>query len=135
MPENIKDFGMSVSVTVLWSASFVVVKYSPNLTDVVGFPATMFMFSLMCIVAEVLIIFYVPGTQGKSYEEIMDSLRNMWQRICTMLCIKYFQVPKQLGMNFTTTTVRHFSKIYCDKHNLIVRYVARKSDHNDFIVY
>lgn len=77
MPENIKDFAVSLCMTVLWCSIFIVVKYYPHLTATIGFSTTIFIFAGMCALSEVFVIFFVPETSGKSYDEIMNSLREM----------------------------------------------------------
>ncbi|XP_055302942.1 facilitated trehalose transporter Tret1-like [Sitodiplosis mosellana] len=77
MPEHIKDFAISFSLSVLWASTFIVVKFLPHLTETIGFPATMFIFALMCVLGGIFVVFFVPETKGKSYEEIMSSLREM----------------------------------------------------------
>lgn len=75
MPEKIKDFGVSFCMTILWALTFIMVKYLPFLSDSLGFSGTMYIFAVVCLLGEVFIILFVPETKGKSYEQIMDSLR------------------------------------------------------------
>lgn len=75
MPEKVKDFGVSFCMTVLWTLCFIMVKFFPILNELLGFHGSMFMFAMICLLCEAFIIFYVPETKGKSYEQIMDSLR------------------------------------------------------------
>ena len=76
MPENIKDFAVSFCMIVLWSLTFLMVKYLPFITESLGFHHSMFLFASICVLGEIFIIMYVPETKGKSYEQIMDALRN-----------------------------------------------------------
>lgn len=75
MPENIKDFAVSFCMTVLWTLTFIMVKYLPFLTESLGFHWSMFLFAGICLLGELFIILAMPETKGKSYEEIMDALR------------------------------------------------------------
>lgn len=77
MPEHIKDFAVSLSFCVLWIALFIVVKIIPGLTELIGFPVTMFIFGTICLLIDIFIVFCVPETNGKSHDEIMNSLREM----------------------------------------------------------
>ncbi|XP_055302948.1 facilitated trehalose transporter Tret1-like [Sitodiplosis mosellana] len=75
MPENLKDFGQSFCMVVLWVCSFITIKYLPLLTESLGMHGTMFLFSGACLSAATFIIIFMPETKGKSYEEIMAVLR------------------------------------------------------------
>lgn len=74
MPEKVKDFGVSVCMSLLWTFSFITIKYLPLLTELLGFDGSMFLFAGVCVACELFIIFYMPETKGKSHEEIMESL-------------------------------------------------------------
>lgn len=75
MPANIKDFGVSFCMVVLWLVTFIMVKYLPFITESIGFHNSMFVFAGICLLGEIFIAVIVPETKGKSHEEIMDSLR------------------------------------------------------------
>lgn len=75
MPEKLKDFGMSFCMAILWSTSFVIIKYLPFLTEEFGFHGTLFMFACVCLSCAIFIILYMPETKGKSHEQIQNLLR------------------------------------------------------------
>lgn len=75
MPEKVKDFCMSICMSLLWLFSFITIKYLPFMMDTIGFHGSMYIFAGVCVVCEIFIIFHVPETKGKNYDEIMDSLR------------------------------------------------------------
>lgn len=75
MPENIKDFGVAFCNTILSSIAAIVLKTLPFLTELLGFHGSMFLFGGICLSGTVFIIFYVPETKGKSYEQIQKSLQ------------------------------------------------------------
>lgn len=75
MPENIREFGISFCNVVWGLMTFFVLKSMPLLTDVFGFYGTMFLFGGICIPGLLFIIFCMPETKGKSYEEIMKLLQ------------------------------------------------------------
>lgn len=75
MPDQLKDYGVSFCMTIMWSITFVMVKCLPFLYGIIGFHGSMFLFAGICIVGELFIVLFVPETKGKSYEQIMDSLR------------------------------------------------------------
>lgn len=74
MPEKIKDFGVSFCMSFSWFITFAMVRFLPNLIDLLGFPGTMYSCALFCIFGAIFVIIYVPETKGKSYEQIMNSL-------------------------------------------------------------
>lgn len=74
MPENLKEVGVSVTNAVLSASSFLVLKFMPTLSAALGFYASMYLFGVISIPCGLFIIFYVPETKGKSYQEIMKSL-------------------------------------------------------------
>ncbi|XP_055308413.1 facilitated trehalose transporter Tret1-like [Sitodiplosis mosellana] len=75
LPEKLKNFGTSFCMAILWSSSYAMIKYLPLLTDTFGFHGTLFIFSAVCLASAIFIIFYMPETKGKSYEEIMNLLQ------------------------------------------------------------
>ncbi|XP_055302940.1 uncharacterized protein LOC129568722 [Sitodiplosis mosellana] len=75
MPEKVKDFNVSVCMTLLWIFAFLTTKYLPFLTDFLGFGGSMFLFAGVCVACELFIMFFMPETKGKSHEEIMELLR------------------------------------------------------------
>ncbi|XP_031619027.1 facilitated trehalose transporter Tret1-like [Contarinia nasturtii] len=75
MPEKIKDFSVSFCMIILWTLTFIMVKWLPLLTESFEFYRSMFLFAAVCVLGYVFIFFYVPETKSKSYEQIMDSLR------------------------------------------------------------
>lgn len=70
MPEKVKDFCMSVCMSLLWISSFLTIKYLPLMTDTIEFHGSMYLFAVVCVACELFIIFFVPGTKGKSHEQI-----------------------------------------------------------------
>lgn len=75
MPEKLKDHGASFCVAISWIAAFIAIKYFPAFNDMIGFHGSMFLFAGVCIFGAIFVIFYMPETKGKSYDEIMKSLQ------------------------------------------------------------
>lgn len=75
MPQKMKEFGVTFAMTLLSICGFLVLKFLPLLAKLIGFQGEMFLFASVCLISSVFIIFCLPETKGKSYEEIMDSLR------------------------------------------------------------
>lgn len=75
LPENLREFGVSFCNTSSGASAFIVLKFMPFFTDLLGFYGTMFLFGGICVPSLLFIIFYMPETKGKSYEEIMKLLQ------------------------------------------------------------
>ncbi|XP_055302945.1 facilitated trehalose transporter Tret1-like [Sitodiplosis mosellana] len=74
LPEELKDFGASFCMTLLWIVAFTITKYLPFMTEAIGFHGSMFLFAGACLSSAVFILLFMPETKGKSYEQIMSSL-------------------------------------------------------------
>lgn len=75
LPESLREFGISLFNAILGSSAFVVLKLVPFLIDLLGFSGMMFLFCGICIPGLLIIIFYIPETKCKSYDEIMELLK------------------------------------------------------------
>lgn len=75
LPENFREFGVSFCTTVLGACAFIALKYSPVLCTVIGLHGTLFLFGGFCLLCAFFIIFYLPETKGKTYAEIMESMK------------------------------------------------------------
>lgn len=78
MPEilepRVRGFVVTWCLLEFHSAAFLVVKLFPTVVDKFGLYTVMWFFSCCCIAAAAFVIFYVPETKGKSFEEITESL-------------------------------------------------------------
>lgn len=75
LPEHVKDFGLSFSMTLLWTLSFILIKFLPALNELLNFHGSMFTFASVCVAGALFIFWFVPETKGRSYEEIMALLQ------------------------------------------------------------
>lgn len=75
MPERIKDACVSFCVILLFSLSFINLKFLPFLTDTLGFYGSMYLFAGICISLTIFIMLFMPETKGRSHAEIMKSLQ------------------------------------------------------------
>lgn len=75
MPMKLKEFGASFCMTLLWSFSFIIVKFLPLLTDLLEIHGTMFLFAGFCLLGALFILCFMPETKGKNYDQIMNSLQ------------------------------------------------------------
>lgn len=74
MPNKLKEFGVSLSMSVLWALIFIMLKYLPLLIEVLSLHGSMFLFASCCLAGAAFIAYFMPETRGKSYEQIMKSL-------------------------------------------------------------
>ncbi|XP_074029120.1 trehalose transporter 1-like protein isoform X1 [Leptinotarsa decemlineata] len=74
LPSNIKFFLATVASFVLWLVSFVVTKFFNDLNVALGKGGTFWLFAGFCATALLFIIFIVPETKGKSFQEIQSIL-------------------------------------------------------------
>lgn len=75
MPQNFKEFGATLCISIIWISSFSTVKFFPFLIDLIQLHASLFLFSGFCLAGTVFILVFLPETKGKSYDEIQKLLR------------------------------------------------------------
>lgn len=75
MPEQLKNFGASLSLTLKWIFGFFIAKYFPFFMALLELYGTMFVFASFCLSGAVFVIWFLPETKGKSYEQIMNLIR------------------------------------------------------------
>lgn len=75
LPTNVKDFGLSICMTVLWTFAFIVTKFLPFWNQVLGFHGDMFLFASICLAGELFIFLFVPETKGKSHKQIVETMQ------------------------------------------------------------
>lgn len=69
-PNRVRGEAMSVAVTCLWIACFVLTYTFPFLTKTVGAAGTFWIYAAICMAGFVLIKYQLPETKGKTLEEI-----------------------------------------------------------------
>lgn len=74
MPDKLKEFGVSFSMSLLWALIFLLLKYLPLLIEVLNFHGSLFLFASFCLAGAAFIGYFMPETKGKSHVEIMKSL-------------------------------------------------------------
>lgn len=75
LPENLKDFGSTLCMTLKWIIGFIITKFFPEVTELLGLYGAMFMFASFCLFGAIFVTIMLPETKGKSYEEIMILLQ------------------------------------------------------------
>lgn len=62
-------------MSLLWVFAFIMIKLFPLLAEVMGMHGCLFMFAGFSMMGALFVLFGMPETKGKSFEEIMDLLR------------------------------------------------------------
>ena len=75
MPENLKNFCATLCFTLLCIVGFIVPKFFPLVTNIIGIHGSIFVFSCVCLLGLFFVITFLPETKGKSRDQIMDMLR------------------------------------------------------------
>jgi sugar porter (SP) family MFS transporter len=73
-PNRIRGAAVSVAVTALWTANFLVIYTFPTFHHVLGLALTFWLYAAMCAVGFVFVLLCVPETTGKSLEQIEREL-------------------------------------------------------------
>lgn len=75
LPEKLKGFGISFLMSMLWIFCLIMLKFFPFVMVAIGMHGAAFTFAGVCVVCSAFMLFYMPETKGKSYQQIMASLR------------------------------------------------------------
>jgi len=73
-PNRIRSVGVSMSVSALWIASFVLTFTFPILNQALGTPGTFWTYACVCLAGFIFVLTRVPETKGKTLEEIEHEL-------------------------------------------------------------
>lgn len=75
-PQNVREFGMTITTIVNWTFVWIVVAYSNVIMDagVWGKPMIFISYAIFCMIAIVFLKLFVPETKGVSLEKIEDNL-------------------------------------------------------------
>jgi MFS family permease len=69
-PNRLRGIGVSISVSALWSASFLLTFTFPILNRVLGNAGTFWTYAGVCLAGFFFVYLRVPETKGKTLEEI-----------------------------------------------------------------
>ncbi|HEY7615972.1 MAG TPA: sugar porter family MFS transporter [Terriglobales bacterium] len=76
-PNRIRGLAVSISVSALWTASFVLTFTFPILNRVLGSAGTFWTYAAVCLAGFWFVFFRVPETKGKTLEEIERDLTGL----------------------------------------------------------
>lgn len=71
--QNVKDLASGISMTLNYALSVFVTLFFPFLADNFGFAVTFYVFSSFIAATFFFVLFRVPETKGKTFQEIQDS--------------------------------------------------------------
>jgi sugar porter (SP) family MFS transporter len=74
-PNRIRSSAMSIAVTALWSACFLLTYTFPILNASLGAAGTFWTYAAVCLVGVIFLSFQLPETKGKTLEEIETDIR------------------------------------------------------------
>jgi sugar porter (SP) family MFS transporter len=74
-PNRIRGGAMSIAVTALWIACFVLTYTFPSLNAVLGTAGVFWTYASICLAGLLFLYFRLPETKGKTLEEIETNLR------------------------------------------------------------
>ncbi len=73
-PNAVRGLAVSVSVSALWAAAFLLTYTFPFLNSFVGMGGTFFCYGSICIAGGAFVLWMVPETKGKSLEQIEQTM-------------------------------------------------------------
>lgn len=73
-PNRVRGVGVSISVSALWIASFVLTFTFPILNQILGSPGTFWTYAGICLAGFMFVLTRVPETKGKTLEKIERDL-------------------------------------------------------------
>jgi len=74
-PNRIRGSAMSIAVTALWSACFLLTYTFPLLNAALGAAGTFWTYAAICLAGLVFLVFRLPETRGKTLEQIETNIR------------------------------------------------------------
>lgn len=74
-PNRIRSSAMSIAITALWTACFLLTYTFPILNSALGSACTFWTYAAICLVGLLFLYFRLPETKGRTLEEIETTLR------------------------------------------------------------
>jgi MFS family permease len=74
-PNRIRGSAMSIAITALWTACFLLTYTFPVLNAALGAAGTFWIYAAVCLAGLLFLYFRLPETKGRTLEEIEYDLR------------------------------------------------------------
>lgn len=74
MPQNIRSLGVSICTTFNWILAFILLRFFSTIVELIEFHNCMLLFSCSAFFGMIFVIFHVPESKNRSFEEIENSL-------------------------------------------------------------
>jgi SP family sugar porter-like MFS transporter len=74
-PNRIRSSAMSISITALWAACFLLTYTFPLLNAALGAAGTFWTYAAVCLAGAVFLFLRLPETKGRTLEEIETDFR------------------------------------------------------------
>ena len=75
-PNRIRGTAISIAVSALWIADFVLTQTFPSLKAAVGTAGAFWLYAIICAAGFGFVMAAVPETKGKSLEELENNMRS-----------------------------------------------------------
>ena len=73
-PNRIRGAAMSLAVTALWIACFILTYTFPLLNSTLGSSGTFWLYAVICVAGFLFILLKLPETKGKTLEQLEKQL-------------------------------------------------------------
>jgi MFS family permease len=70
--EEAKSISAALATATNWTTTFLVTKFSTNLTNAIKNSGTYFVYGSVCFACSIFVIFVVPETKGKSIQDMKE---------------------------------------------------------------
>jgi MFS family permease len=73
-PNRMRGLAVSVAVSALWAAAFLLTYTFPLILQALGIAGAFFLYALICLSGGVFVLKYLPETKGRSLEEVEEAM-------------------------------------------------------------
>ncbi|XP_018578224.1 facilitated trehalose transporter Tret1-like, partial [Anoplophora glabripennis] len=74
-PNSVKQIAASTVSSTFWITSFLLTRFFNDMNDFMGRAGSFWFFAVICLLAAIFSIFFMPETKGKSFGEIQEMLK------------------------------------------------------------
>lgn len=73
-PGHLKAIASAVTASFCWFLCFIITRFFSVFTKSFGQPVAFWMFAIFCVLALIFVLFQLPDTEGKSFQEIQEMI-------------------------------------------------------------